>query len=455
MSARHGRAAVRAGRRPIAQGRLDRPCRIYAPVGTHETLLAYLVRRLLENGANTSFVNRIADPAVGIDELIADPVARGRTHRSWRERLIRRSCCRRALYAHGRINSAGLDLSNEATLASLAEALSESAACGRSRRRHGRRTPVDERCAARPVLNPADRRDRVGRLVEAAHRTWRSRVERCRATQRRSAGDRPPVGERAACLERAADAAGRSACRLLLGLVIREAGKIDAQRASAKCARRSTSCATTRQSARAISTTPRICRSVPSSASAVEFPAVDFRRPGERGARGRQTRCWPKPAEQTPLIAARCGAAAASRPACRRRRCNCCPDAARRSAPRWSPTRASRGVLFTGSTDVAPPDRARSRSAWATARWRPQHPLIAETGGQNVMIVDSLRAAGAGGATTLLQSAFDSAGQRCSALRVLCVQDDIADEDAAHAERCDARARDRRSRAASRPTSAR
>src|SRR5450755_351681 len=59
---------------PIAQGKLDRPCRIYAPVGTHETLLAYLVRRLLENGANTSFVNRIADPAVGIDELIADPV---------------------------------------------------------------------------------------------------------------------------------------------------------------------------------------------------------------------------------------------------------------------------------------------------------------------------------------------------------------------------------------------
>ena len=60
--------------------KLDRPCRIYAPVGTHETLLAYLVRRLLENGANTSFVNRIADRGVPVDELIADPVAVARAH---------------------------------------------------------------------------------------------------------------------------------------------------------------------------------------------------------------------------------------------------------------------------------------------------------------------------------------------------------------------------------------
>jgi RHH-type proline utilization regulon transcriptional repressor/proline dehydrogenase/delta 1-pyrroline-5-carboxylate dehydrogenase len=59
----------------VADGKLNRPCRIYAPVGTHETLLAYLVRRLLENGANTSFVNRIADSTLPLDELVADPVA--------------------------------------------------------------------------------------------------------------------------------------------------------------------------------------------------------------------------------------------------------------------------------------------------------------------------------------------------------------------------------------------
>ncbi|STW39989.1 proline dehydrogenase/delta-1-pyrroline-5-carboxylate dehydrogenase [Klebsiella pneumoniae] len=59
----------------VADGKLNRPCRIYAPVGTHETLLAYLVRRLLENGANTSFVNRIADNTLPLDELVADPVS--------------------------------------------------------------------------------------------------------------------------------------------------------------------------------------------------------------------------------------------------------------------------------------------------------------------------------------------------------------------------------------------
>src|SRR6202140_5971255 len=88
----------------VGPAHLNRPCRIYAPVGTHETLLAYLVRRLLENGANTSFVNRIADPAVGIDELIADP---GREA----ERIIPlgaphpKIVLPRALYARERINS--------------------------------------------------------------------------------------------------------------------------------------------------------------------------------------------------------------------------------------------------------------------------------------------------------------------------------------------------------------
>src|ERR1700680_5216570 len=92
---------------------------------------AYLVRRLLENGANTSFVNRIADPAVAIDELVADPVREaelivpvGAPH----PKIV----LPRALYAGERINSAGLDLSNEATLASLAKILSDSATCART-----------------------------------------------------------------------------------------------------------------------------------------------------------------------------------------------------------------------------------------------------------------------------------------------------------------------------------
>ena len=78
MPAWHGRAALRSDRR---RRRLSRPCRIYAPVGSHETLLAYLVRRLLENGANTSFVNRIADASVPIEALLEDPVEAARDAR--------------------------------------------------------------------------------------------------------------------------------------------------------------------------------------------------------------------------------------------------------------------------------------------------------------------------------------------------------------------------------------
>ncbi|MFT4266871.1 MAG: proline dehydrogenase family protein, partial [Xenophilus sp.] len=111
---------------PVAGGGLARPCRIYAPVGTHETLLAYLVRRLLENGANTSFVNQIADPKVPVEALIADPVAVaerivpvGAPH----ERIPLPVDLYRDGEGRGRANSLGIDLSNEQRLASLAPAL--------------------------------------------------------------------------------------------------------------------------------------------------------------------------------------------------------------------------------------------------------------------------------------------------------------------------------------------
>lgn len=114
----------------VADGKLNRPCRIYAPVGTHETLLAYLVRRLLENGANTSFVNRIADTSLPLDELVADPVTaveklaqqEGQTGLPHPKIPLPRD-----LYGHGRDNSAGLDLANEHRLASLSSALLNSA----------------------------------------------------------------------------------------------------------------------------------------------------------------------------------------------------------------------------------------------------------------------------------------------------------------------------------------
>ena len=189
---------------------LDRPCRVYAPVGTHETLLAYLVRRLLENGANSSFVNRIADPDVPVEALIEDPAAviaaepePGAPHDA--------IALPQALFAD-RANAQGLDLADEPTLAALAEALSGSAA---QDHRAG-----DPARPAEPVRNPADHRDIVGH-VHAATIEDAARAAADAAASRWSA---TPAEARAAALERAADA--MEAARVpLIALLIREAGK--------------------------------------------------------------------------------------------------------------------------------------------------------------------------------------------------------------------------------------
>src|SRR3546814_264883 len=154
---------------PVSQGKLNRPCRIYAPVGTHETLLAYLVRRLLENGANTSFVNRIGDEEVPVDVLVADPVQAaqdiqplGAPH----DRIP----LPRDLYrnADGRPNSAGIDLSNEHRLGSLAGALLNGAGPGwQAFPLLAEGDFVWDQARVIPVRNPADRRDIVGQVIEA------------------------------------------------------------------------------------------------------------------------------------------------------------------------------------------------------------------------------------------------------------------------------------------------
>ena len=145
----------------VGPDRLNRPCRIYAPVGTHETLLAYLVRRLLENGANTSFVNQIANPEVTLDTLLRDPVEQalalqpvGAPHP--------RIALPRDLFG-ARRNSRGLDLANEQVLAGLAATLQEGQPVAA--------VPVladgPRKGETQPVTNPADRRDVVGTVVEA------------------------------------------------------------------------------------------------------------------------------------------------------------------------------------------------------------------------------------------------------------------------------------------------
>jgi len=404
---------------PIAQGKLDRPCRIYAPVGTHETLLAYLVRRLLENGANTSFVNRIADPAVGIDELIADPVREA-------ERIIPvgaphpKIVLPHALYARERINSAGLDLSNEATLASLAKILSDSASYAWTAVPGDAESDAHDR-APQEVLNPADRRDRVGRLVEAELSDVAAAVERSVAAAQRWRST--PVSERAACLERAASLL-EERMPLLLGLVVREAGKsipdavgevreaVDFLRYYAAQVRREFDNATH------VPLGPVVC------ISPWNFPLSIFL--GQvSAALAAGNAVLAKPAEQTPLIAAE---------AVRILHEAGVPNDVVQLLPGRGETLGAalvadprtRGVLFTGSTDVARLiARTLSQRMGNGSDSIHQIPLIAETGGQNVMIVDS-SALPEQVVQDALQSAFDSAGQRCSALRVLCLQEEIA-----------------------------
>ena len=391
----------------VGTAKLDRPCRVYAPVGTHETLLAYLVRRLLENGANSSFVNRIGDSAVQIEDLIADPVAivrampvPGAPH----EAIVLPS----EIFGTRR-NSAGLELSDEATLTMLSDTLGESA------RRAWTAGPAIG--AARPVHNPADHRDIVGHVVEASEDDAR---EAMRRAQTAFADWRVmTVEERAACLERAADLL-QARMPVLLGLMIREAGKsasnaiaevreaIDFLRYYAAEGRRG-------MDAETRSLGPMVC------ISPWNFPLAIFT--GQvAAALVAGNSVLAKPAEETPLIAAEAvrilheagvpgdvvqlvpGAGAVG--------------AALVGAPETS------GVIFTGSTEVARLIQ-RQLAGRVSADGKPI-PLIAETGGQNAMIVDS-SALAEQVVADVIASAFDSAGQRCSALRLLCLQDDIAD----------------------------
>src|SRR5260370_10381069 len=181
----------------VGADKMNRPCRVYAPVGSHEDLLAYLVRRLLENGANTSFVNRIVDEKAPLDEIIADPIARLR-------RLPQKPHPRIPLpvdlYGPERSNSRGLDLSDPLLLARLSSDM-ESAA-----RQPFQAAPIvggSERTGpSRAVPDPADPRRIIGTIVEAdAAQTGEALLRAARAAPLWAETD---VAARAARLARAA-----------------------------------------------------------------------------------------------------------------------------------------------------------------------------------------------------------------------------------------------------------
>lgn len=393
----------------VGAEKLDRPCRIYAPVGTHETLLAYLVRRLLENGANSSFVNRIADSEVSIAELIADPVDAVRAMP-----MVGQKHPRIALPAElygARRNSAGLDLTSEAVLAALSETMRAGA--------HGnwRAAPGDDGGVPRDVLNPADHRDRVGTVIEVSP----DRAGAAVAAAATVAADwaAVPVAWRATCLERAADIM-QARMPELLGLIMREAGKslsnaiaevreaIDFLRYYAEQARRTLGPAH-----------PPL--GVVVCISPWNFPLAIFT--GQvAAALVAGNVVLAKPAEETPLIAAQ-GVAILHEAGIPAGALQLVPgDGAVGAALVAAPEVA--GVMFTGSTEVARLIQAELATRLG-ADGKPI-PFVAETGGQNAMIVDS-SALAEQVVADVIASAFDSAGQRCSALRILCLQDEVAD----------------------------
>ncbi|MET4575285.1 trifunctional transcriptional regulator/proline dehydrogenase/L-glutamate gamma-semialdehyde dehydrogenase [Ottowia thiooxydans] len=419
-----------------AAGGLGRPCRIYAPVGTHETLLAYLVRRLLENGANTSFVNRIADSSIALETLVEDP-ADTVDRLAQQEGVV--GLPHPAIPLPGdlygassggqRGNSAGLDLSNEDTLHTLASAMTDA---------NGRDWSTTALIAASQVSlqetpsntarfesqtiavrNPADAGDLVGYVREASS----DEVEAALASAAACVPEwsNTPPAERARLLMVAAHSL-ESDMTVLIGLLAREAGKtaanavaevreaVDFLRYYALQVQNNFHNETHRPLG------PVVC------ISPWNFPLAIF--VGQvAAALAAGNVVLAKPAEQTPLVAAH---------AVRRLWEAGVPKGAIQLLPGQGETVGAslvadariQGVLFTGSTEVA---RILQRVlASRLGEGGEPIPLIAETGGQNAMVVDS-SALAEQVVSDVMASAFDSAGQRCSALRVLCLQDDIAD----------------------------
>ena len=398
----------------------DLSCRVYAPVGGHADLLAYLVRRLLENGANSSFVSVASDPSVPVETILRRP-------QSW---INDASHARhshiplpRDLFGASRRNSSGIEFGDSAALEALVAEV-------RSAPKVAVAKPLIDGSAVtgreRAVNSPVD-----GAVIGAVQEGDEALVATAMASAQAAfpAWSSIPVAERAAALERAGDLMEQNRGRLI-ALLQSEAGKtiddcvsevreaVDYCRFYAQDARRMFA--------------PRVLpgptgesnelrmrgRGVFVCISPWNFPLAIFS--GQVvAALVAGNSVVAKPAEQTPLVAFetirllhRAGIPAGA--------LNLVPGDGKTGA-RLVADRRVAGVAFTGSTEVA-----RGINRTLAAKAGPITPLIAETGGVNAMIVDAT-ALPEQVTDDVIASAFRSAGQRCSALRLLCVQEDVAD----------------------------
>lgn len=389
---------------------LGRRVRVYAPVGTHETLLAYLVRRLLENGANSSFVNQIVDENISIDRLIKSPfdtIAEQGIH------LHPALPLPRDLYGKGRLNSQGVDFSNENVLQNLQEKLNQAS----SEDFHavsivnGEARNVGE---AQPVRNPADHNDVVGTVSFADAALAQEAIGAAVAALPEWSAK--PASERADCLRRFADLLEQHTPALMM-LAVREAGKT-LNNAVAEVREAVDFCRYYANESE--NTLPKDAKAVGAivAISPWNFPLAIFT--GEVvSALAAGNTVIAKPAEQTSLIATY-AVSLMHQAGIPTSALQLVLGAGDVGSALTGDARIG-GVIFTGSTEVA-------RLINKALSKRDDSPvLIAETGGQNAMIVDST-ALPEQVCLDVLNSAFDSAGQRCSALRILCVQEDVADK---------------------------
>jgi RHH-type proline utilization regulon transcriptional repressor/proline dehydrogenase/delta 1-pyrroline-5-carboxylate dehydrogenase len=393
---------------------IARPVRVYAPVGTRATLLAYLMRRLIENGASSSFVHRAAALTTPIDVLCADPVelaagCAGTPHP--------RIALPRDLFAPERANSLGVDLASAAQRSILLAAIERS--------RH-QAIEVQPLVAAalpgtaastdllREIRNPADLNELLGQVLDADDSVIDAAV--AAAVDSAPAWAESETDDRARLLERAADLYQQH-LPALVALAVREAGKTLANavgevREAVDFLRYYA--AQTRSQFNHASHLPL---GVVACISPWNFPLAIFTAQVAAALAAGNT-VLAKPAEQSSAVAAfavqllhLAGVPAAV--------LQLLPGDGRRVGARLVADARIGGVVFTGSTAAA-------RSIARMLALRGDVPLIAETGGQNAMIVDST-ALPEQVVADVLRSAFDSAGQRCSALRLLCLQREIAE----------------------------
>ncbi|MXV36731.1 MULTISPECIES: bifunctional proline dehydrogenase/L-glutamate gamma-semialdehyde dehydrogenase PutA [unclassified Saccharibacter] len=398
----------------VGPHKLNRPCRIYAPVGTYDTLLAYLVRRLLENGANSSFINLLGDSSVELEKLVEDPVAITRTFSPvgvGHSEIAQP----KDMFGEERRNSTGMDFSDENVLTSFRESLLKLPEQIYAEAMIPGRKPQSE---IQPVFNPANRQDQVGTVQNATISDVPHAVENAEAAFPTWAAKTPE--ERASILERASDLLEQKDIAFL-GMAVREAGKsypnavaelreaVDFLRYYAAQIRREFDNETHRPLG------PVVC------ISPWNFPLAIFLGQISAALAAGNT-VLAKPAEETPLIAMM-AVEAMHEAGVPKDVLQYLPGEGDVGAALVADERVA-GVMFTGSTAVA---QAIARQlAGRLGRNGQPVPLVAETGGLNAMIVDS-SALPEQVVTDIVTSAFDSAGQRCSALRLLCVQEEAAD----------------------------